>query len=186
MWTTTGIIARTLVWLVAMSVTLQSMPEVGCGCSSAACSPQASCFTGGSDVLVVTSCCGERSTGCCPCTGAAVCQCSEGGSCCSRSSACCDSKNAKSSCCSTAQGTDSQGCQCGDNCQCGIQQLPAAPMAPPAESNSLEKVTSDSLVTASLGTIYVPTTVQHRGEHSATAPANAALDRCISLCRFTL
>jgi len=110
----------------------------------------------------------------------------ETSSCCQQEEpSCCSvdvsSVSSESGCqCSTA-------CQCGDNCQCSVSSdSPTEPVAPPAESNSPERILVDSVGSASFATFCLPSTTRQHSDHYAGANARTALDCCVSLCRFTL
>ena len=94
---------------------------------------------------------------------------------------CCGDRD---SCCGRGQA-----CKCGSGCQCGKpkQPQPAAP-APVDDSRPLEKLLADAEIVTS-GTIAVvsePPSLTEWSHGSDRAHAAAALDRCISLCRFTI
>lgn len=129
---------------------------------------------------------------------AATCACGPSSSCCSESasgeSSCCsaekqvgttDSCCSTTPCCSTTENGSSSGCQCGIHCQCGQDEQPS-PSTPPVESNAAEKLANASLWTVSVTILYQPHVTQRRNDSSAAADSLAALDRCVSLCRFTL
>ena len=156
---TRNINVRTLIWLTAILVPVQGLPAGSCGC------------TGGK-----TCCKEEQSISCC-CSAEKV----RAGTC------CCGQVRAEAShsCfCNSRSGQDST-CECGINCQCGKtkHQVPATP---PAETNQAEKVASDSLTTCCVATTCKPQTTQRHEYTSTVVDAIAALDRCASLCRFTL
>ena len=159
MWITRNITARTLIWLAAVTVPVQGLPAPSCGC------------TGGE------ACCKQQHVRGCCCSARKV-----------RERCCCCASlqaGAGSSCCSEAESGQDSSCNCGLDCQCGkaTQQEPATP---PVEDNQTEKVVGDSLTTTTRATFGQPQTTRRREYESAGVVAVTALDRCTSLCRFTL
>ena len=163
---------RALVWAVVLLMPMQSLPAATCGCASS------------------KSCCkkDERSSDCC-CSATKV---RKGQCCCARkraatthSSCCSQEARRETSCCGTVKSEQGSGCNCGSNCQCGKGQQPR-PTTPPVENNTTEKLANDSISTVSVATVYQPRTTQRHNDTSTAADALAALDRCASLCRFTL
>ena len=156
MFTTRTIATRTLIWLAAISVPVQGLPAAPCGCIGSKACSQS-----------------KESSGSCCSTNKA-----RGGQrCCAG-----PQENAGHSCCSAGE---KSGCQCGINCQCGATQN-QAPAPPPVEQSQTEKVLNDAFATVSIATVGHSRTTQHHGNTAADANASAALDRCVSLCRFTL
>jgi hypothetical protein len=173
MWTTNSIAARTLIWLAAITIPVQGMPSRSCGCarSKICCQKDGrskGCCCSAEKVREGRCCCADK-------------QATSTGSCCSASR----HKAALRSCCCTARGGQDSTCNCGSNCQCGTNQQPR-PATPPVENNTAEKMASDSIATVSVATVYQPQTTQRHNHTSTAADALAALDRCVSFCRFTL
>lgn len=158
--TTKQIATRTLIWLAAILIPLQGIPAPACGCfASNECSQ--------SSTQIRSCCCSEEAV-------------SQGQCCCSRREA-----GATHPCCSGVSSGQDSTSQVACNCQCGKtnQDIPATP---PVENNQLEKVLTDAPVVSSLGTTYQPKATSQQGVVSSVATPLAALDRCISLCRFSL
>lgn len=191
MWITRGITARTLIWLAAMTVPVQGLPAASCGCAT---SDQSRCQTveqskrccATTAVTTKHSCCQEQIAGPCRCTGAKVCRCGDKNPCRERAHACCTERATTHSCCSSCDTAGESACPCGINCQCGQSKEPSKPAAPPVENNTAEKVASDSVSTVSLATVVQPPIARRTLDSSAMTDALAALDRCATLCRFTL
>ena len=181
MWITKYTAARTLVWLAAIAMPLQSSPAAACGCTN---SDAPACEVGGA--LTGSA---ESSVGRCPCTGAEVCRCGESSPCHESSRSCCSKQNAAPSCCqdSCCSKGSSGSCPCGANCQCGKSDAPEAPRTPPTENNnSSERIVADILSVGLFAGIYSPDTTGQHFNISTDAAALAALDRCVVLCRFTI
>ena len=193
MWITKHIAARTFVWLAAATIPVQNLPSVACGCTSGmTCSVEAGqsqgcCCASSSSVSSSTpaSCCGQKAAGPCRCTGAKVCRCGEASPCHQQSRTCCSGNKTSKSCCS---GNDCRtGCSCGDNCQCGKSNTPAEPAAPPVENSSPERNLVDSAAAASFEAAYLPSTTRRQHFNMcAGVDVLSALDRCVTLCRFTI
>ena len=157
MWITRDIVARTLIWLAAIAVPVQGLPAASCGCAS----DKTSCKAG-------DACC---------CSAEIV----------RRGRCCCTTRQVGTahSCCSKAAGGQESACKCGLNCQCGKPKQPK-PATPPVENNRTEKVASNSFTTVSVAIVYRPETTRRRDGRCAHVDVVTALDRCTSLCRFTL
>lgn len=159
MWITRDIAARTLVWIAALAVPAQGLPGVSCGCA------------GGE------KCCQQERTSQCCCSAKK----SRDGRC------CCASRSSQTThlCCSEAQDHQDSGCTCGMTCQCNKTHQQHSAIPPVENDHQMESVGGDLLTAISLDTV---------DEHQATPFPNAtsadgtlgALDRCVSLCRFTL
>ncbi|WP_339736078.1 hypothetical protein [uncultured Gimesia sp.] len=183
MWITNTITARMLICLAGFSIPLQGLPVASC-----ACCPQDSQSKG-------TDCCGtldptdqvlsvQAATNACCCTGASICHCNDGCSVRKKQETCNTTQKAEESCCISSEMFNDPACQCGPNCHCGERKEPVTPIAPsPVESNSLEKLVDNSISTESLSADYQSQDL--RRAHDAPS-ALAALDLCVSLCRFTL
>jgi hypothetical protein len=119
-----------------------------------------------------TACCSEGQTTCC---------------CSSRQTSCCSERQQSSqhACCGSTTDSPSSSCQCGSNCQCGKAKQPVPP-TPPVEENSTEKVARDSIAIVCTAIVYLPQTTQRTVERAAYSECMAALDICVTLCRFTL
>lgn len=134
MWITQHIAARAFVWLAAVTIPLQGLPSVACGCSIGYTSDLQSC-----------------------CSGVKVCRCGD------------------------------NNCSCGTSCQCGQDDnTPTEPAAPPIESSSPVRIIADSAATAFSAAIYQLSSTRRNASVGAEADASAALDRCVTLCRFTI
>ena len=193
MWITQHIAARTFVWLAAVTIPVQGLPSVACGCTSGITSAveveqsKGCCCADSSSVAGTTpaSCCSQQTAGPCRCTGARICRCGEASPCQQQSSTCCSGSKASNSCCS--RGDSTTGCSCGDNCQCGKSNTPTKPAAPPVENSSPERNLVDSAAGTFSDTVYLPsTTRQHTDLCAGADAALSALDRCVTLCRFTI
>lgn len=183
MWITHHIAARTFVWLAVVTIPVQSLPSVACDCTSGmTCSVEGEQSQG---CCCASSCCGIQTPGSCRCTSAKVCRCDEASSCHQQSRTCCSGKKATNSCCSDDKSTN--GCSCGDNCQCGENNTPAEPAVPPVDNSSSKRILVESAATDSSATAYLPsaTTRQHL-DVQAGVDALSTLDRCVTLCRFTI
>ena len=159
MWFTNGITARTVIWLAAITTLLQTLPTAACGC------------TGGE-----VACRAVRSNGCC----CAAEQVLEGHARCTPRPT-----TGKRLCCNRSPSGQGSNCPCGLNCDCGKANEPK-PAAPPTGSNQIDRLASNSLQTVAIVTVDFAQAMQRHQDVFAGATALAALDRCISLCRFTL
>ena len=160
MWTSKYIAARTLIWLAAIAVPVHGLPAESCGCVGS------------------TACCqtDTESKSCC-CRSAAKAR----GGCCSA-----QRKTAVAHACCSDQTGQKSACNCGLSCQCGKSQ-PPQPTTPPVESNnSTEKVVSDATAAAFIADVVLPEVPPQRIDVSIELDTVTALDRCVSLCRFTL
>lgn len=183
MYITHHIAARTLIWLAAIAIPMQGVPTVACNCSRVTHSPK--------EIEPSQGCCSSASQQglCrCPCTGATVCHCGEDSSCKQQTHSCCSESPEKKSCCSggTCPCCAEGNCSCGANCQCGKSSAPTEPVCPPVENNSPERIIADSTALVSLATIYQPCPTRHYLSVSADSALLTSLDRCITLCRFTI
>jgi len=103
-------------------------------------------------------------------------------SCCQQELACCSVDTSSESGCQC-----STGCQCGDNCQCSVSShAPSEPVVPPFESNSPERILTNSVETATLVAFRLPSATRQHTDSYVGANARTALDCCVALCRFTL
>lgn len=185
------VIARAMVWLAAVAMPLQGLPAAACSCIA---SSDAVTATNKADEA--PSCCNE-STRACLCTGASICHCGEESDC-SRSNTipCCSSVTdghslQRLSCCQTRScfcGDESRAmsCSCGDNCRCGQSEPPAHPATPPAEDCQSERVLVPSLMPAAIGNEAHILPRTFRFDSAALSASLPTIDRCVSLCRFTL
>lgn len=195
MWFAQHFAARVLVWLAAAAIPAQGLPPVPCGCTKAVhrsieLTPShcCCCARGGASRTSAKGCCGKQRAGRCPCTGAEVCHC--GQACASRQPTheCCRAQRMGGTChCAGIRCHDGDcTCPCGPNCQCGKNNAPPEPAAPPVEHHSPERVLADAIAVASSVTVqYPPATLRHL-DVCAAADALAAVDRCVVLCRFTI
>jgi len=162
MWITQQLVARSLVWLATVAIPVQGLSTTtyyGCN-SGMVCSSSFS--------AAQASCCSQQVAGSW-----------QPGNC-----ACCSGNEAGSSCCSSDNST--AGCSCGDNCQCGQSNIPAKPAVPPAGNSSPERIFVDSTATASSAVVYLASTTRPPSNGQAGAGILSALDRCVTLCRFTV
>jgi len=149
---------RLLIWLTAMTLPLQGVPaSVSCGCARMANAVGPS----------------EPAHGCC--CGQAKAQ---------PMSSCCANhvrRVERHSCC----GRQADRCTCCPNCRCKKVKHPA-PAKPPVERRAAEK--SNPVWTLPVfRTVASPSRASYSFPAIAPAPhAVRALDRCASLCRFTL
>ncbi|MCH7688107.1 MAG: hypothetical protein IH899_15740 [Planctomycetes bacterium] len=60
------------------------------------------------------------------------------------------------------------------------------PSTPPVENNTTEKVANDLVSATTAATVDQPQIAQRHVDASSASDALAAMDRCASLCRFTL
>lgn len=160
MWTSKYIAARTLIWLAAIAAPVQELPAESCGCVGRTASCQR-------HVESKSSCCRSAA------------KAREG---------CCSAQRKTAivhACCGDQTGQKST-CNCGLSCQCG-KSKPAQPTAPPVEINSpTEKVVSDGALAVFISGVVLPEVPPQRIDASFELGTVTALDRCASLCRFTL
>ncbi|QEG35813.1 hypothetical protein Pr1d_31190 [Bythopirellula goksoeyrii] len=180
---TQHIAARILIWLAAIAIPMQGVPTVACECSKVSHSP--------TKIESSEGCCctdSQAESGRCPCTGAKVCHCGEDSSCKQQSRTCCSVSPERHSCCSggTCPCCADGNCSCGANCQCGKNNAPTEPVCPPVENNSPERIIADATVLASLATIYQPCPTHQSLSVTVGSESLTSLDRCITLCRFTI
>ncbi len=163
------IAAQTLIWLAALTVPVQGVPTASCGCGNR------------------EACCGtiERSA-CCCCTEARV---REGRCCCtgkrlvSVGSPCCVSHRASASSCKFCQ--TASDCTCEEACQCGTNRQ-NVPATPPAGNSVVEKLASDFVSAPAFATACPLQVTRQHDDSSSALDGLAEVDRCASLCRFTL
>ncbi len=157
---TANTIARALVWLATLATAAQGLQVSICPCGD----------------------------GTAPVAGRSVCSSSETGS------SCCCSATREETCCGKGQsardgsccGAPRPVCRCGLNCQCGKVQQPAPAPSPPAEHTDTDKVTVHTISVDVLVHCWPPHAKERCSPRASPADAMAALDRCISLCRFVL
>lgn len=165
---TNTITARTFIWLTAFLFPLQGLSSAPCRCANG------------------KSCCSQKPTECCRCTGAKICRCRESSPCRKVHHSCCSADGVKQTCWGTETSTigDASGCNCGMNCPCRENNQPA-PATPPVENNHpSEKVTSETILIAPAPVVL--SSLIKQPHDCLPLDAMAALDRCVSLCRFTL
>ncbi|QDV73791.1 hypothetical protein Spa11_19900 [Botrimarina mediterranea] len=185
------IAARTLVWLAAIAMPLQGVQTSACGCTNSSTQASNATHSGGP-----ARCCGKPTTGACPCTGAELCRCGKDSSCCQPKASCCSTALPKCSgascchgrsCCSGgSEETSNNGCSCGDNCQCGQSDSPSQPSTPPAEDTPTERVLLALTMPSAPNGVALSLPERCRFDFLALAASLPAVDRCVSLCRFTL
>jgi len=157
-----NITKHVLIWTMATVIPFQGLPARSCGCTAShkatSTSPHCSHKDG-------ASCCSARSAGHSYCSDAL--------------------RQAKTSnCCGKAK-CDCQHCRCGIYCPCQQgKQVP--PTAPPVEQRSLDKVINLALAPVPVAAIVPSSESQRPVVTLASWDAMSGLDRCISLCRFTL
>ncbi len=166
MWMSKTITTRIMICLAALTVPLQGFSAASCHCGPR-CSQS------------ITNCCSDQEqtrlgeTPSCCCTDAPVCHCGDNAE---------ITKDSASS--SESQSAEPGTCSCGADCHCSAQSQPVSPLIPsPVEKNPAEKLVSLSQLTVVSTVIAQPQTPGIPG--CITAP-QASLDRCVSLCRFTL
>jgi hypothetical protein len=155
-------ISRLLIYLAILAGPIQGLPAATCGCGGSNLFSNASC-----------TCCGATTK-------------SEGGCCCSTrqqngpTSCCSKSKREKDTTCGRAAN-----CGCGANCQCGKSR--SIPPATPAIGNhDAEQLVAEDLSTVTTATVRIfPSVMTQVADGWDSLPATA-LERCTSLCRFTL
>ena len=158
MWITKSIVARTLIWLAVIAAATQAYPELACGCATT------NAFARKVGHAKHCCCATERIR--------------EGRCCCARR------KATMAHCCGDSSGQDSA-CQCGINCRCGNTDSPNDATIP-VQNNTTPKVVSDVVLTISVATTDRPQITRRSNNASVESDAVSALDRCASLCRFTI
>ena len=158
------ITTRGLIWLTAALLPIQSLPAAACGCTSKSAS--------GSGCEKVEA---SKSTGT--------------GSCCrrQRQRSCCDAKATQqsSSCCSAKQNTASNNCECGISCSCSKSEE-SKPATPLSQNRTSDQITGESVLATSFATAIIPLATQPHESATCSIGSLGSLDRCVSLCRFTL
>ena len=154
------ITTRGLIWLTAALLPIQSLPAATCGCTSGSgCeNVEASTSTGNGD------CCRRQ-----------------------RKRSCCDAKTTQksSSCCSAKQSTASNNCECGISCACSKSEQPK-PATPLSQNRTSDQITGESVLATSFATAIIPLATQRHESATCNIGSLGSLDRCVSLCRFTL
>lgn len=154
----------TVIWTMAVAIPFQRLPARSCGCTVSHEAANAS-TCGHCTHESTGSCCSARSAGHSYCSGAR--RQSNTSSCCGKSKCNCHH------------------CTCGIHCPCQQgKQLP--PTAPPVEQRSLDKVFSLALAPISIAVIVPSIESQRPIATLAAGDAISGMERCISLCRFTL
>ncbi len=163
--TATNIMARVLIWLATLATSAQGLQAATCGCG------------GGESTCQTTA---SASAGCCQAETPVEPAC-----CCAAEQAAARSTGDRPSCFGHGDSASSP-CQCGLECRCKQVRAPA-PATPPNENRTAEKVGVDAASAFSTITIWLPPAIFQQHTHATTVTCGvAALDRCISLCRFTL
>ncbi len=169
MWTFHNIAARTLIWLTAFVTPVQGLATTSCGCS------------GSRSCLQKT-----EPSPCCCCSAGKI-----------REGRCCCAGNPPASvgtrCSGSRQGAASRrgfsqpdsACSCGATCRCGNAKQPTQSV-PPVEDNTTEKLANDSVSATPFATATQPQVTRRPEDTSSALDALAAVDRCVSLCRFAL
>ena len=159
MWITETIAPRTLVCLAVIMLPAQCLPATSCGCASG----KSACQQVRSDEC----CCPKKKVG--------------EGRCCSAAR----SNESVHSCCGKTR-IQAAACKCGLNCRCHSTRQPN-PVSPPVETNSQpQKVGGERLATGTVATVVEQNGVRCPKAFVADVSCLAALDRCVSLCRFIL
>ena len=164
-----NIAARTLISVAVATIPVQGLPTAACACTSTA----------------RHSCSQQSDVGPCPCTGARICRCGLGCPC-LRPACSCQAARCRSCATSNSLADFKPQCPCGASCQCGQGSGPTKPASTPVETNSSKQLANDSLATPSAIAICQPDAAFPRLDPNGGPDALAAIDRCATLCRFTL
>ncbi len=149
-------ISRLLIYLAVLAVPLQGVPAETCGCVG-------SNFFGNSE-----------SSQCCCATVR------DGSGCCSSRQ-----QDSTSSCCGNSKGGKASPCRCGSNCQCGKSHSPP-PATPTTDTHDVEQLIHENQsIVAAASVPEFPSLLADVASRWQPLPATA-LERCTSLCRFTL
>jgi len=160
---TNTITTRILICLAILTVPLQGLPAASCNCSLG---------------------CSQSVMNCCCCTGAPVCHCGEGTEITTESTSGCESQSEVDASCIEIQATEPGTCSCGTECHCGEQRQPVSPLVPSSDAkNPSEKLVSLSQLTMVTTIVDQP---PKSGKPRCISAPLVSLDRCVSLCRFTL
>lgn len=156
----TTLFTRIVIWLMAITIPVQSLPAASCGCSGWGINLQ-----GNSEGQICCCALAKQQAGTC----------------------CCLQQQAKSepTCCHQSSEESGSPCQCGENCRCG-QSEPLQPFIPASQEHLTEKVAQDAYSSSGNSLLLTPQTAESYPKASATFDASTALDRCATLCRFTL
>ena len=149
---------KTLVWLAAVLVPLQSLPTAACCCATASQQD--------SDA--------EQRQG-------------SGSACCLSATSCCASTHAQSlSCCKTTHQAPAKcSCQTTGVCSCRPHNSPSpSPQAPPEGGRQVVHIASQPVAVVSL--CLDDSRGSTSASHGAWSSACSGFERCIVLCRFTL
>ena len=156
-----SIVARVVIWLMAVTVPAQSLPAADCGCGEACIHRAVKAQT--------------RTKACC---------CSQvkrdAGECC-----CCKKRSAPPTCCRQEFENSVSDCCCGDDCRCGESE-PSPPFAPVSQETLKEKIARQ--VHFAEGMFFIPLARTAEGDCivCSSTDGSSAADRCAALCRFTL
>ena len=159
MWNIRKLVAHSLMWLAAIAAPAQAfpVPSCGCSCNKASASKQMRC------------------KGCC-CSKERV---REGDCCCTQRK-----QTAAQSCCSNL-GPKKSVCNCGVNCRCGKTGSSSAATVPVCNKAAHRAVID--LASSDYGKIFDGRSTARRQDRGyEQRNAVSALDRCVSLCRFTV
>lgn len=183
-----SIAARSLIWLTAVMMPMQVVAQTSCGCVTSESAYQDQGKTAGcchranekEPGKLKHNCCRQLALGPSHSTGTKI----------HRGEVTrCDHPEVATGCRCTAASSavlGSSQCGCGQSCRCGTKETPK-PATPPTESNdSTQKVVNSTTSVASVVTACPTRSTQYRTSRSSEAVTVTALDRCISLCRFTL
>jgi len=164
MQTAHNITMRTLIWLVAFSMPVQSLPAASCECDAS------------------TSFCEQAEQSkrkCCSATKGR-----EGQPLRAVSVASCCSGSPKGSASRTTCCNADAACDCGTSCHCGEEKPPTP--TPPVKDIAPEQVPFDLVSASSAVVAYLPQFSQRSANTSSLSAALTAVNRCVFLCRFTL
>ena len=183
-------ISRLLIYLAVLAVPLQGFPAETCGCVG--CHFFGNSLFGNS--LFGNSLFGNSVSSRCCCATVR----DEGG-CCSNSKS--RQQDNSSSCCGKTKGEKSKGekskggkskgrkaspCKCGSNCQCGKSHSPPPLATPTTDTYDVEQLIHKNQSTVATTSVPdFPSLTADVASRWQPLPATA-LERCTSLCRFTL
>lgn len=156
----TTIFVRLVIWLVAITMPVQSLPAESCGCAGCDIDRNAK----------------PEKRYACPASPRQE----AAGCCCSRQKA-----TSEATCCSQTQQASAPHCGCEENCRCRQSEpsQPSTPISPESRSVQVAQLGCP----ANAGVLFqAPQSVPGTLTASPTDIASTALDRCAALCRFTL
>lgn len=158
---TRDVAASLVIWLTALTVPVQALPALSCGCTTS----NKSCCANGEQAT--SSCCSATNAG--------------------KRTCCCTRKRATISCCRKAKlGAKNTVCKCGSACRCRQGSEHQQAMPPVENENATQELVSLSLSTVSPATLYRPVVSRQHDDAFPHFVCVSALDRCAVLCRFAL